>query len=412
MSRILDVYIYGTPVGVLSENPLGHLEFQYNASAFPLSVRMPVRSEKYEDTYAEPFFDNLLPEGDALDLISQKFHISKGNVFSVLDQIGGDCAGAISLYPAGQQVHVDTSLKEIDKSSLTQIIDELPINPLLTGLENAPRLSLAGAQSKFAVYKADDGKYYRSNDEHPTTHIIKITNKYFDGLLENELFCMNLAKKIFHDAIDVQINMVDGRKYLEIQRYDRRLVAGKIERIHQEDFCQVLGYLSRRKYQSDGGPKIRQIYEAIMKYSNRKALDGYKFIQLLIFNYLIGNTDAHAKNFSFLHVDKNNTVILSPAYDLVSVDIYPKKIVSHEIAMTINGKGTYDSLNKKDWEALFTQLHLNATSMMKEMKKIFSKIVNDAHELEENLNKNALTSSDVYEKIITNIDRRYKILFE
>lgn len=412
MSRMLDVYIYGTPVGVLSENSLGHLEFQYNALAFPLSVRMPVRSEKYEDTYAEPFFDNLLPEGDALDLISQKFHISKDNIFSVLDRLGGDCAGAISLYPTGQQVHIDTSLKELDKSSLSQIIEELPINPLLTGLENAPRLSLAGAQSKFAVYKADDGKYYRSNDEHPTTHIIKITNKYFDGLLENELFCMSLAKKIFNDAIDVQINMVDGHKYLEIQRYDRRLVSGKIERIHQEDFCQVLGYLSRRKYQSDGGPKIRQIYEAIMKYSNRKALDGYKFIQLLIFNYLIGNTDAHAKNFSFLHTDQNNTVILSPAYDLVSVDIYPKKIVSHEIAMTINGKGTYDSLGKKDWEALFTQLHLNATSMMKEMKKTFLKIVNNAHELEANLNKNALTSSDVYEKIITNIDKRYKILFE
>lgn len=70
-----------------------------------------------------------------------------------------------------------------------------------------------------------------------------------------------------------------------------------------------------------------------------------------------------------MHTDKNNTVILSPAYDLVSVDVYPKKIVSHEIAMTINGKVYYDSLRKKDWEALFTQFHLNTTSMTKEMKK-------------------------------------------
>ena len=411
MSKILNVYLYGQQVGQLSENSLGHLEFQYNDDAYPLSVRMPVKKEKYEAMYAEPFFDNLMPEGDALSLIATKFHISDDNTFSILNQIGGDCAGAVSLYPTEFQQQVDEHLKLIDQTSLSKVIDELPFNPLLTGMDNAPRLSLAGAQAKFAVHKGIDGKYYRSDDKHPTTHIIKITNKYFEDLLENELFCMTLAKKIFKNAINVQLNSVDGRKYLEIQRYDRRLIDGKIERIHQEDFCQVLGYLSRKKYQSDGGPKVSQIYNAIAEYSNQKALDGYKFIQLLIFNYLIGNTDAHAKNFSFLHIDKNNRVILSPAYDLVSVDIYPKKIVSHEIAMTINGKGNYSSIRKKDWEALFTQLHLNTTSMMKEMKKTFSNIVADAHKLAETLNKEELTSSDIYEKIITNIESRYQVLF-
>ena len=95
----------------------------------------------------------------------------------------------------------------------------------------------------------------------------------------------------------------------------------------------------------------------------------------------------------------------------MSVDIYPKKIVSHEIAMTINGKGNYSSIRKKDWEALFTQLHLNTTSMMKEMKKTFSNIVADAHKLSETLNKEELTSSDIYEQIITNIESRYQVLF-
>lgn len=412
MVRRLNVYLYGQKAGILSEDSLGRLEFQYEDDAPPLSVRMPVRKTIYEPIYAEPFFDNLTPEGDALSLISKNFHISEENTFSILNQIGGDCAGAVSLYSDEPKIYIDTPLKEIDHVLLSKIIDNLPTNPLLTGMENAPRLSLAGAQSKFAVYKAGDGKYYRSDDEHPTTHIIKITNKHFDGLLENELFCMTLAKKFFNDAINVELKIVDGRKYLEIDRYDRKSLNGKIERIHQEDFCQVLGYLSRKKYQSDGGPKLPQIYSAITQYSSQKATDGYKFIKLLIFNYLVGNTDAHAKNFSFIHLDKNNKVILSPAYDLVSVDVYPRKIVSHDIAMTINGKDTYDSLHKNDWIALFTQLHLNATSMMKEMKRTFLNIIEDSHVLADQLNKNELTSSDIYEKILKNIEKRYNTLFE
>ena len=412
MSRILKVNLYGKQVGILSEDSLGHLNFQYEKGAFPLSVRMPVRQEPYDFTSTEPFFENLTPEGDALNLIATKFHISETNTFSILNQIGGDCAGAVSLHSDEFQSHIDTPLKKIDNTTLSTIIDNLPFNPLLTGMDNAPRLSLAGAQSKFAVHKGADKKYYRSDDFHPTTHIIKITNKYFENLLENELFCMNLAKTIFKDAIDVQLNSIDGRKYLEIQRYDRNETNGTIERIHQEDFCQVLVYLSRKKYQSDGGPKISHIYNAIMEYSNQKATDGYKFIKMLIFNYLIGNTDAHAKNYSFLQIDQNNTVLLAPPYDLVAVDIYPKKIVNHEIAMTINGKGTYESVYRKDWEALFKQLHLNSTSMMKEMAKTFSNIKDDACKLANILNQNKTTASPIYEKIIENITTRHQVLFD
>lgn len=411
MTRHLNVYLYGKKIGILSEDQTGRLEFRYDGAPYPLSVRMPVREAVYDPSYTEPFFDNLTPEGDALSIISKKFHVSEENVFSILKQIGGDCAGAVSLYPDEPPEHIAGPLKEIDKGSLAEIIDNLPVNPLLTGMNNAPRLSLAGAQSKFAVRKEEDGKYYRSDDEHPTTHIIKIADKYFDDLLQNELFCMSLAKKFFKDAIDVRLCSADGRKYLEIQRYDRRMHNGKIERTHQEDFCQVLGYLSRNKYQSDGGPKISQIYKATLTYSQKKINDCYKFIQMLIFNYIIGNTDAHAKNFSFLHTDRNNTVILSPAYDLVAVDAYPRKIVSHETAMTINGKGTYDSLVRKDWEALFTQLHLNAPSLIKDMRDVFSGITEESRVLAGKLEADPLTASDIYGKIIANIENRYNTLF-
>ena len=182
-----------------------------------------------------------------------------------------------------------------------------------------------------------------------------------------------------------------GQKYLEIERYDRIIsedrtkklgysydddnitigIPKKVERRHQEDFCQVLGYLAKQKYQADGGPKIRELHNAILEYSAQKATDSYRFIELLMFNYLIGNADAHAKNFALLYASADDRIILAPAYDLLSTDVYPEKIVSHEIAMTVNGKGTYDSITKKDWLTLYEQLGLNPDQAMQEMKRNF-----------------------------------------
>lgn len=411
MNRALNVFLYGKHIGVLDEGNIGRLSFQYNEDTYPLSVRMPVRSEPYDATYAEPFFENLTPEGDVLDILARKYRLSRKNSFSVLSLIGGECAGAVSLFAGMPIEHIDEPRKELEPHDIATIIDTLPSNPLLTGLDRAPRLSLAGAQSKFAVCKSADGRYYRSDDANPTTHIIKIANSRFEGLLENEFFCMSLARTIFDDSVDVQMHEAEGRKYMEIQRFDRRIVDGAIERIHQEDFCQVLGYLSLKKYQEDGGPSIRKIYKALVQYSHRKAADAYKFIRFLIFNYLIGNTDTHAKNFSVIHTNRNNGVVLSPAYDLVAIDIYPAKAVSHDMALIVNGKAKYDSLCRKDWMALFDQLGLNASLMMKEMEKSFARVAEKAQQLADQLNDAPLTVSDVYEKILSNIRRRSDTIF-
>ena len=409
MSRKLNVYLYGYKVGVLFEDQLGHLLFQYEADArFSLSVRMPVRLEIYDRLYAEPFFDNLIPEGEALEIVAQKFHVSENNVFSILDKIGGDCAGAVSLYEGDFPGSKDNSLLEFSEEEFIHTIDELPNNPLLTGLKNAPRLSLAGAQSKFAVCKID-GKYYRSDDKHPTTHIIKIASKHYPNLLENELFCMQLAQKVL-GTISVGLREIRDRKYLEIERYDRQIKDENIFRIHQEDFCQVMGVLARRKYQQDGGPKIRDCYNAIIEYSTRAAADATKFMEQIVFNYLIGNTDAHAKNFSILY--KNDDILLSPAYDLLSTEIYPEKDISREIAMTINGKGKYDAIGKKDFLALYEQLGLNSINTLRLIKNRFANIVKIAESIRNELNNNLIAKSEIYDSIIDIINNRVKKLFD
>lgn len=409
MSRELNVYLYGQKAGVLSEDQQGYLSFLYEQDAkFPISVRMPIRPDAYDKLYAEPFFDNLIPEGDGLNIIAQKFSISEKNTFSILDKIGGDCAGAVSLYEDTPVNNIDDPLLEINEDIIAHIIKGLPENPLLTGIQNAPRLSLAGAQSKFAVCKIN-GRYFRSDDDHPTTHIIKITNRHFPNLLENEFYCMKLAKKIL-GTINVELCEIKGIKYLEIERYDRYIVDGKILRIHQEDFCQVLGILARRKYQQDSGPKISDCYNAVIEYSTQTPVDANKFIEQIVFNYLIGNTDAHGKNFSILHKDGN--ILLSPAYDLLSTEVYPQKLVDHYIAMLINGKGKYEAVGKKDFISLFEQLGLNATNTMRLVRDRFANVVKMAEALRDELNDNSLLKSDIYDSILEIIKHRQKKLFE
>ena len=430
MTRKLNVYLYGKRAGVLSEDDLGHLQFQYYPGAeHQISVRMPVHADIYERLYAEPFFDNLTPEGDPLKIIAAHYGVSANNPFSILDKIGGDCAGAVSLYEGDMPQSAVSAPIAIDEGTIAKIIDNLPTNPLLTGIDNAPRLSLAGAQSKFAVRKDDTGKYYRSDDMRPTTHIIKIKNTQYPSLLENELFCMMLVDRVLgNKEVPVRLSQADGRPYLEIKRYDRRpvlvkekwinteqdlsgllLVQGfKMERIHQEDFCQVLGYPANKKYQTDGGPNIRDLYNAVAEYSVFKAKDAVRFINLMMFNYLIGNEDAHAKNFSILH-NGNGTFKLAPAYDLLSTEVYSS--LKREIAMLINGKGKYDAITKKDWLALYGQLGLNPTTTMQEMKRNFADIVTIAETLCDELNADDLTKSDIYDEIIAIIKKRFTALF-
>ena len=409
MSRKLNVYLCGDKVGVLSENELLQLSFHYdNDKVAPLSVHLPVRDEEYPHALAFPFFENLTPEGDAFDILTRD-HVAGNKTFSILNRLGGDCAGAVAFYETAPDHTKGEPLIEISPATIAYIIDELPNDPLLTSLENPPRLSLAGAQSKFAVHQAN-GKYYRSDDQHPTTHIIKIINKRFPDLLKNELFCMKLAEEMQMDVPNVELKETEGRPYLEIERYDRHREKGTVRRIHQEDFCQALGFVSDKKYQTDGGASLRDCHQVIGEFSETKLRDIRRFVEWIVFNYLIGNTDAHAKNLSLLHAKTG--LRLAPFYDLLSTEVYPARLVDHKMAMLINGKGRYDSLKPVDFVSLFGQLGLNATNMMKSVKDKFSPIISTAEALCDKLRIDEKTAtSPLIHDIIAMMRKRHATLF-
>ncbi|MFP4467042.1 MAG: type II toxin-antitoxin system HipA family toxin [Candidatus Goldiibacteriota bacterium] len=405
-ARRLEVYLYDKKTGILEDNG-SELIFRYDAGAdAPLSIRMPVREKEYRDKECRPFFENLLPEGNMRVLVAQKERVSPENVFSLLDKIGGDCAGAVSLYEEGTAPETDTGREpeEINNNSLYEIIRSQQNFPLLTG-KNI-RLSLAGAQSKFAVY-ISGGKMYYPGSGFFSSHLIKPENSSFKSLAVNEFFCMELAGRMKITAPKVQLKKVRDKTYLVISRYDRMHKNGERKRIHQEDLCQALGCLPGRKYQKEGGPGIKDCYGFLRNETAIPSLEN--FMSVIIFNYLAGNCDAHAKNFSILHNPSEAEVYaLAPFYDIVSTEVYES--LSKEMAMKTGSAWDIREVQKSDFYKTAAELNIKEKEMDRLIKK-FSGIAEKSAVLSREIKEMGF-DNEICEKITESIKNRLDRLYE
>jgi len=242
---------------------------------------------------------------------------------------------------------------------------------MLAGGEDGLRLSLAGAQSKLpVVYR--DGEIALPAPGQPTTHILKPEIARFDGTTENEAFCMRLARAIGLDVADVQYRNVGNKRFLLIERYDRQAGEdGKTIRLHQEDFCQALGFTSARKYASDGGPVFRDCFALVRRVTTRPAAETLKLLDAAVFNAIIGNADAHAKNFSLLYLPDRTQ--LAPLYDLLSTVAYPD--LSQRFAMKIGGRRTLEELYPADLEKFAKDIEIRAPFVRRRMEEIAEAVV-------------------------------------
>jgi serine/threonine-protein kinase HipA len=264
----------------------------------------------------------------------------------MLERIGGECAGAVSLLPEDAPAPTvgEARVRELSERELEDIVAELPRRPLMAGREGL-RLSLAGSQSKLPVL-VRDAHIALPLGNTPSTHIIKPEPERFPGLVTTEVLCMTLARAVGLNVPPVSIRPVGDKPCIVVQRYDRTIGAdGSVTRVHQEDFCQALGFPPERKYQQEGGPLLRDCIGLLREWSTVAALDIRDFLDGLIFNVLIGNADAHGKNYSILY--RRTERRLAPLYDLVCTLAWPE--LSKTPAMKIGKSDSIETITPAHW---------------------------------------------------------------
>jgi serine/threonine-protein kinase HipA len=357
MARTLDVYLHEELVGHLIQDDGGQMSFEYLESwlakprAAALSQSLPLRKERFPTEECRGFFGGILPEESKREIIARNLGISARNDYAMLEQIGGECAGAVTFVPAGQEVPKrNYHYRKLDAKELAGILRELPKRPLLAG-EKGIRLSLAGAQDKVAV-RIEGDEVLLPLEGAPSTHILKPAVERFAGVVFNEALCMTLAAHMNLPVARVEARKVEDVDYLLVERFDRKHVmidgTPAVERLHQEDFCQAQNIVSEMKYQKEGGPSFKQCFALLRNVSTTPVIDLASLLDAAIFNYLVGNNDAHGKNFSLVYPDKE--IRLAPLYDVISTIFYPE--LNIEMAMRIGREYSSDKVTPKDFEQL------------------------------------------------------------
>ena len=357
MPRTLEVYIADVLAGIVTQRPGGNFRFEYDAAyaadpaSIPLSQSMPLTQRTHGTRSIANWMWGLLPDNEVtLNRWAQRYKVSARNPFALLTAMGEDCPGAVQLAPPGFDLAGRGKVQWISAADLDKRIRALLEDPGAGRLSSDPgQFSLAGAQSKTALYRAGE-KWGVPSGRTPTTHILKPEGPRFAGLAANEHFCLELARMAGIPAARSEVRIFDGNPTIIVERFDRYRDKrdGLIKRIHQEDCCQALGVHPNRKYQSEGGPGIPEIMD-LLRFTKAPDIDRDRFMRAQAFNSLIGGTDAHAKNYSILY-EPGGGFRLMPLYDLISFLPYHQSRAQLTLAMTIASRRAIDEIRLNHWE--------------------------------------------------------------
>lgn len=369
MSDRLIVLANGRVMGEVAQDARGQLDFGYDARwqqreyAYPLSLSMPLGVAQHGHDRIERWLWGLLPDNaNVLERWGRRFQASARNAFSLLRATGEDCPGAIQLVrpervdrlmvPAGRQVawlttaEVEARLRTLRMDDSAWRLDD-----------DEGQFSLAGAQSKTALF-LEDGRWGIPLGATPTSHILKPPIRGFPGHCENEHLCLQLARSLGIPAARSMVSRFGQETAIVVERYDRIATAGYLMRLHQEDLCQTLARSPFNKYQSDGGPGCRDIAGAIQSHCGRPGEDLRTFVKAIAVNWVIGGTDAHARNFSLL-IGAGGNARLAPLYDLASALPYPGHYAPRlKLAMKIGGESRLGYVQVRHWARFAAEVGL------------------------------------------------------
>ncbi|RED10669.1 HipA domain-containing protein [Pontivivens insulae] len=373
----LDVYLESVPapIGTLKTDADGSLSFSYRTDTLPhpLSVSLPVREEPYGDVATRGFFANLLFENELRDQVMQRYGLEERDVAGLLYHLGADCPGAVSCVPEGagpakRPGDLATNYDPLDGSPIVpDTLDNagpLPVAGelarIMASLRDRRRLPaetsdpspLAGVQGKIAVARLPDGRLAlpRPGTGAPTTHILKVPTAREMTHVPREHLATGIMAQAQNHPVQRTAIIGDGDlQGLLIERFDRRVEAGAVHRLHQEDFCQALGLGQFLKYERNGSPSLAFSAQAIGTLLSQTRLPGaarLAFFEVTLINMLLGNSDNHAKNHALLYSGPRPE--FAPIYD---VDPVLLDDVNHEMSFRIGSARMADEVRGPDLDA-------------------------------------------------------------
>lgn len=349
----LTVSLKGSPIGTLHPGTGTDYTFEYTdevvvgagLDAIVLSQSLPVRKESFDPAATRSYFEGLLPESARRDEVARELRVSPHDSYRLLEEIGRDCAGAVVIAPGGDTpTEENGAIEWLSDKELVQLVEDLPRRPLgIAKSGRKVRLSIAGVQRKLALARDSSGRFGQPTGDTASTHLIKpeYGDEYPD-LAANEMFCMSVARDVGLSAADTEVIEIGERRCLVSRRFDRADGPGGITRLHQEDLCQALGIPANLKYETDSGPGFHH-FRTLLEEIGRGA-DVRNLVRAAVLNFVLGNSDAHGKNFAILFAPEGRR--LAPLYDVVSTGVYE---LEDAMAMAIGANFDPGTVRLEDW---------------------------------------------------------------
>ncbi len=394
------------PVGMITGNDSTDACFSYDKGymeregAVPVSISLPFREGSFSPYATKAFFDGLLPEGFTRRSVAQHFHVDENDYLGMLLRLGRECNGALRISDEAEEP--GGAYKELKGKQIADLASQGAAKA--TELMIKSHLSLAGASGKVGLYyEKERDKWFLPIGTAPSTHIVKQSHIRLEGIVTNEQLSMLTARKL---GIDVPQSFIinvgkgeDSEVLFATERYDRVIGAdaeyidglARPYRLHQEDFAQALGIPSEYKYESEKDEYAKDIFELLRKHSADPIADQMKLLDRIIYNCLIGNTDAHIKNFSLLYGTDMKDIRLSPAYDMISTVIYESS--TDELSFGIGGAKNIRDVTRASFSELSGTIGIGEKLVMKEYDRLCDGFENALKEAAYELNEQGFSES-------------------
>lgn len=380
-------------VGQITGSNADNAEFQYleeylqKKDARPISVSLPLQTVSFSADKTRRFFEGLLPEGFTRRAVAQWMHSTEDDYLTILHGLGRECLGAL-------QVTDDSDIpgaayEKLTHEEVIRLAGEGAVKSAEIVVES--HLSLTGASGKVGLYyNAKSDEWYLPKGTAPSTHIVKQSHVRLSSIVTNEQLSMLTAKKCgIETAGSFIINTGHGNDaeiLLASERYDRTFsdmseMIGHLPvplRLHQEDLAQALGLSSAQKYEPIGGQYFQKVFALLRRVSADPITDRLKLWDMIIFHYLIGNTDNHVKNFSLLYSSDMRQIRLAPAYDIISTAIYPS--CTRDMAFAIGGGKSLDSIDRTSFKRAAREAGIGEKLAMQHFDRIADSFENALHD--------------------------------